>query len=217
MTMKILEPQVPATHSMIWLHGLGASNQDMYDLAAGLGIENLPIRHVCLQAPNRAVTINQSMSMPAWYDIVGTSLTDREDRAGIYDSEQIIIKAIEHQLEQGISSANIFIAGFSQGGAMALHASLKYPQFLAGAIALSCYLPLAGDFSPCQRKTFPIFLAYGENDPIVWPSWTEDSHAKLAKAGFKRIKLNKYPMMHEVSLDEMRDLRQWIFERINLN
>ena len=214
MNTKVLEPQVTATHSMIWMHGLGASNQDMYDLASGLRLEKLPLRHVCIQAPNRSVTINQSMRMPAWYDIVGTSLTDREDKAGIVDSEQIINQTIEDEINKGIASSRIFLAGFSQGGAMALHTALRYPQYLAGIVALSCYLPLAGEFNPKQRKSLPIFMAYGALDPIVWPAWTQQSYEKLSTEGFNRIKLLDFPMMHEVSLEEMQALRGWLIERV---
>lgn len=210
----VLEPNMPATHSMIWMHGLGASAQDMYGLAQSLTITDLPIRHICLQAPTRPVTINQGLSMPAWYDIVGTSLIDREDKAGIEDSEQRIIHAISQQQQQGIPSSKIFLAGFSQGGAMALHTGLKYSQFLAGIIALSCYLPLANDFVARQRMTLPIFLAYGEHDPIVRPNWSEQTHQKLQSSGFKRLHLKKYSMMHEVCMDEMRDLSSWIHQRV---
>ena len=100
----IKEPNLPATHAMIWMHGLGASNQDMIGVVEALQIKDVPIRHVFLQAPNKAVTINQGMVMPAWYDIVGNSLTDREDHEGILSSEKIIIDAIKQQEKQGISN-----------------------------------------------------------------------------------------------------------------
>jgi phospholipase/carboxylesterase len=210
----IFESTVAPEYSVIWMHGLGASNRDMYGIAQALQLEEHAIRHVCLQAPERPVTINQNMFMPAWYDIVGNSLTDREDRHGITDSEQLIVNAIEEQQSQGISSKNIFLAGFSQGGAMALHTGFKYPAYLGGVMALSCYLPLASDFSPTQRKTLPVFFAYGSMDPIVWPIWSEKSYETLQACGYKRIAVHQYPMLHEVCQQELQDLRAWLLNRI---
>lgn len=209
----ILEPSVPVTHTMIWMHGLGASNQDMYGLAQALSLETLPIRHICLQAEERAVTINQFMKMPAWYDIVGTSLTDREDKAGILESEQQIKQVIEQQQEAGISSAKILLAGFSQGGAMALHTGLRYENYLAGIVALSCYLPLAVEWQETtlkQRKSIPIFFGYGAQDQIVWPIWSQQTQQHLEQQGLKRISCHQYDMMHEVCAEELQDLRKWL-------
>ncbi len=211
---QYLEPNSTATHSMIWMHGLGASYQDMKGLAEAMALSDLSLRHVFLQAPNRSVTINQGFNMPAWYDIVGDSLTEREDEAGILASEQQIIDAIASEMKQGIPSSRIFLAGFSQGGAMALHTALKYPEYLAGVVALSCYLPLADKFQLNQRKTLPIFMAYGDKDPIVWPAWSLQTEQKLRAEGLSRISTYSYPMMHEVSLAEIQDLRGWILQRV---
>ena len=215
MTTIFKHPELPATHAMIWMHGLGASNQDMAGLVDALNISKLPMRHVCLQAPSRAVTINAGIKMPAWYDIVGDKLNDREDRTGILASDKIIQAAIVEQEAQGISSSKIFLAGFSQGGAMALYSALHHEKYLAGVISLSSYLPLAKDCVPKQRKTLPVFIAYGAMDPVVLPQWSKMSAEKLIGEGFSRIQQKEYKMMHEVTSQEIYDLRQWIMNRIS--
>jgi phospholipase/carboxylesterase len=209
-----IEPNRTATHCMIWMHGLGASYQDMAGLAQELKIMQLPLRHVFLQAPTRPVTINQSMPMPAWYDIKGATLTDREDREGILASEQQIIDEIARQESLGIPTSKIFLAGFSQGGAMALHTALNTEQYLAGVVALSAYLPLVKFFHGRQRKSLPIFMASGSLDQVVKQTWSEQSYQYLESTGYKRILFKSYPMMHEVCLAEIQDLRQWITDRV---
>jgi len=215
MTKIIKEPTVNATHCVIWMHGLGASNQDMIGVVDALNITNLPIRHVSLQAPNIPVTINMNMLMPAWYDIKGQQLTDRQDKEGILSSDKLIASEIAAQESQGIPTSNIFLAGFSQGGAMALYSGLHHPQFLAGIIALSCYLPLDNECEPTQRKSLPIFLAYGNVDPVVLPEWSKLSYKKLSEKGFSRISIKNYQMMHEISTQEIDDLREWIKSRVS--
>lgn len=214
MTTIVKQPDLPATHAMIWMHGLGASNKDMAGLVDALNLPELPLRHICLQAPSRAVTINAGIKMPAWYDIVGDKLNDREDKVGILASDRLIHAAIEEQEGQGISSSKIFLAGFSQGGAMALYSALHHQKYLAGVVSLSSYLPLASECMPKQRKTLPIFMAYGAMDPVVLPQWTKMSAGKLIGDGFSRIQQKEYPMMHEVTLQEIADLRQWILGRM---
>lgn len=214
MNNLILETAKDIHYCVIWLHGLGASANDMAGLAKALDLGELPMRHVCLQAPLQPVTINHGMSMPAWYDIVGDNLTDREDSKGIAASERIIADAVEEQIKSGISSKNIIIAGFSQGGAMALHAGLQYAAYLGGVVALSSYLPLRHAFTPCQRKTLPIFFAYGSDDFIVRPEWSRLSVDALQQAGFSRITAKVYPMAHEVNSQEMNDLRSWLLGRV---
>lgn len=217
MTSIVKKPNIAATHAMIWMHGLGASNQDMAGLVEALNIMDLPIRHVCLQAPARGVTINAGMRMPAWYDIKGNELTDREDKTGILQSSQIIYDEIKVQENQGIPTSKIFLAGFSQGGAMSLFAALHHEQYLAGIISLSSYLPLANEFAPKQRKTLPIFMGYGLKDPVVLPQWSKLTHQTLVDKGYSRAVLKEYPMMHEITAQEVNDLRQWISSRVKLD
>jgi phospholipase/carboxylesterase len=215
MTSIIREPKVAATHCMIWMHGLGASNQDMAGLVDALNIKELPLRHVCLQAPQRPVSINAGMRMPAWYDIIGNKLVDREDKEGIIQSNNFIAETIKKQETQGIPTSKIFLAGFSQGGAMALYSALHHEQYLAGVVSLSSYLPLAAECLPKQRKTLPIFMGYGSMDPVVIPEWSTMSHLTLVAKGFSRIELKDYPMMHEIVPNEISDLRHWIISRIS--
>lgn len=215
MTKITKEANIEATHCMIWLHGLGASNQDMAGLVDALDIAELPIKHVCLQAPDMPVTINMNMSMPAWYDIKGQELTDRQDKVGILNSDKLIAQEISELEKQGFPTSKIFLAGFSQGGAMALYSGLHHSQYLAGIIGLSCYLPLDSECEPLQRKSLPVFLAYGDIDPVVQPQWSKLSYDKLSEKGFSRMTLKNYPMMHEISSEEVFDLSRWIRARVS--
>ena len=205
----IKEPQQPAQACIIWLHGLGADATDMERLVAQLPL-NAPIRHVFLNAAMRPVTINNNMKMRAWYDIVGMKLTDREDLEGITQSQQLILELIAQQLKTGLVSAQIFLAGFSQGGAMALYTGLHASMSLAGVIALSAYLPLAATCNIVLDKNTPIFMAGGLFDEIVLPAWTLQCVHNLQQRGFKQLAWHTYPMQHTICLDEIRDLAQWL-------
>lgn len=202
---------------MIWMHGLGARYDDMVGLVEELQIEDKPIRHVFLQAPDRPVTINNQFVMPAWYDIVGTSLTDREDEKGIKDSRERIMTAVNQEIEKGVDYPNILLAGFSQGGAMALYTGLTLDKKLGGIVGLSCYLPLAEAFDNegYYADSMPIFLAYGELDPIVWPIWSRHTHEKLRQMGFNDVTFRGFPMMHSVCGDELLALRAWLDAKIS--
>ncbi|MDF1678088.1 MAG: carboxylesterase, partial [Legionellaceae bacterium] len=127
----VIEPNQKARACIIWMHGLGAGADDMAGLAKQLPLD-VPVRHVALNASIRPVTLNQGMPMPAWYDILGMSFSDREDKAGILASEQMILKAIDAQIADGFASETIFLAGFSQGGAMALFTALRTTLSLGG-------------------------------------------------------------------------------------
>lgn len=211
--MVIDDPQGKARACIIWMHGLGADSQDMHGLSKQLRIE-IPVRHVFLDAPIRPVTVNNNMPMRAWYDITGTELTDREDKEGIHHAEDMILDEIKNQCDDGFDSHNIFLAGFSQGGAMALYTGLRHKLPLAGIIALSSYLPLAREVSfvlPCET---PIFAAIGINDPIVLPSWSTMSFDAISRAGYGNIVRHEYPMEHSVCYQELLDLSAWISEKI---
>lgn len=204
------EPQQPAQACVIWMHGLGADASDMMGLSDQLLINDIPIRHVFLDAPMRPVTLNGGMMMPAWYDIVGMELNDREDKPGIEDSERNINQVIESQLTDGFTAEQIFLAGFSQGGAMALHTALNTSIPLAGVIALSAYIPLASDTKPKLEKSTPFFMAGGQFDPLVIPKWTQQSKEWLIANGYEHIAFHQYPMEHSVCLEEIRDLSMWL-------
>jgi len=205
----VIESKQKAEACVIWMHGLGASADDMAGLARQLPLK-VPMRHVALNAPIRPVTLNQHMPMPAWYDIVGMKLTDREDRTGILESEQIILKAIEQQVADGFTHKQIFLAGFSQGGAMALFTSLHAMPTLGGVIALSAYLPLASTCEVKLNSKTPVFIGSGRFDPMVLPSWTAQSVTWLKNKCFEHITVHDYPMEHSVCIEEIRDIAVWL-------
>lgn len=208
------DPQQRAKACVIWMHGLGADASDMAGLAKHPLLAELPVRHVFIDAPVRPVTINGGMSMRAWYDIVGMTLTDREDEKGIKHSQQIINTVVAEQQSQGFRSDQILLAGFSQGGAMALYTALNSPEPLAGIIALSAYLPLARSFQPALSPKTPVFIGAGLYDPIVLPRWTKLCVQWLQLQGFTEISNHEYAMEHAICPNEIRDLAQWISELV---
>lgn len=211
--MSVSEPNETARACMIWMHGLGADGQDMAGLVRELPL-TIPVKHVFLDAPVRPVTLNNGMPMRAWYDITGVSLTAREDKVGILDSEQRIVTVIEEQSALGFSSEHIILAGFSQGGAMALFTGLRYAQPLGGIIALSAYLPLANECVPTTSAIPPLFLALGTQDMLVQPAWTRQTRDWLVSKGAKAIPMHEYPMGHSVCVEELNDLARWLARTI---
>lgn len=199
---------------VIWMHGLGADASDMMGLAKELPITEVTLRHVFMDAPKRAVTLNAGMVMPAWYDITGLNLIDREDKQGIEQSEQLVLRVIEEQIEEGFALKQIFLAGFSQGGAMALHTALHIQDSLAGVIALSAYLPLATFTKPKLDKSTPFFMGSGQFDPLVLPTWSALSKEWLVTNGYQNIAFHSYPMEHSICYEEIKDLSLWISQQI---
>ena len=199
---------------IIWMHGLGASGSDMQGLAGELRTPPAMIKHVFLDAPVRSVTINAGMMMPAWYDIFGDSLLDREDEVGIKQSQALILDAVNAQIAAGFTPQQIFLAGFSQGGAMALYVGLEFPSALAGIIVLSAYLPLSARVGSVLPRETPIFMASGRYDPIVLPRWTEISSEWLQKNNYHQVSTHEYPMPHSVCHEEIADLSCWIMAQI---
>jgi len=205
----VKEPAQPAQACIIWMHGLGADAQDMVGLAEHLDLD-VAVRHVFIDAPVRPVTLNNGMPMRAWYDIFGMQLTNREDREGVLQSDDMVRQVIASQLADGFSDGQIFLAGFSQGGAMALFTGLRTETRLGGIIALSSYLPLAEECQLVQDKNTPIFLAGGQFDTMVLPLWTQKTVSHLRAQGFQQITAHEYPMAHAVCAEEMQDLAQWL-------
>lgn len=204
------DSQQKAQACVIWMHGLGADASDMVGLADQLVLNDVAVRHIFIDAPQRPVTINAGMIMPAWYDILGMKLVDREDKDGIEHSESIIRSVIESQMNEGFSSKQIFLAGFSQGGAMALHTALHSDYPLAGVIALSAYLPMAADNKSLLNKQTPFFIASGQFDPVVLPIWTQQSKEWLIQHGYERIAFHQYPMEHSICFEEIKDMSAWL-------
>lgn len=210
----LIDSKHPAQACVIWMHGLGADANDMAGLAEQLQVNDLMLRHVCLEAPVQPVTINGGMAMRAWYDILAMDFSAREDREGILTSEKMIIAAVEQQLAAGFTSEQIYLAGFSQGGAMALHTALRMSRPLGGVISLSAYLPLAKECQPQLPKTTPLFIASGLYDPIVWPLWTKETIKWLDEQGFTAVSSHEYPMEHSVCTNEVLDLSQWLIQQV---
>jgi len=195
---------------MIWMHGLGADASDMAGLARALSFSEDKVHHVFLQAPERPVFINGGFVMPAWYDITGENLTDRQDESGINASSAIINEEISKQMKQGFASSQIVLAGFSQGGAMALYTGLTCNEPLAGILSMSGYLPLIASIKSTQSTTVPIMMTRGTQDDVVLPIWTEESISFMQSLGYKNIQAKSYTMGHAVSIDSLKDISAWL-------
>lgn len=200
-----------ATHSVIWLHGLGANGHDFEPIVDELTLAQ-NIRFIFPHAPEIPVTINNGMIMPAWYDIRLSQIDMAQDADGIKKSQHEILALIERETERGIKSENIILAGFSQGGAIALHTALRYEKPLAGIMALSTYLPLAEtvehEINDANINT-PIFLAHGIHDPVVPLQLASNTQTTLNKLGYS-TELKKYEMEHSVCPEEIDNISDWI-------
>jgi phospholipase/carboxylesterase len=201
------------TAAVIWMHGLGADGHDFEPIVPELGLPARPaIRFVFPHAPLRPVTINQGHVMRAWYDIHALAGVRREDEAGVRQSAQQVEALIEREGQRGIAPRRLVLAGFSQGGAMALHVGLRHRERLAGVLALSCYLPLAAtlatEASPANRSV-PIFWAHGVHDPMIPLAMAEHGREQVAALGYP-IEWHQYPMPHSVSAEEIADIARWL-------
>ena len=203
--------------SVIWLHGLGADGHDFEPIVPELGLSGrLALRFVFPHAPMRPVTINGGMTMRAWYDVLTLERGGPQDEAGIRESSHILETLIERERERGIEHQNIVLAGFSQGGAIALHTALRFPERLAGLMALSTWLPLSDYFDKevldnpkAQSRELPIFLAHGSFDPMLPLALGRHSHETLEKAGYK-VEWHEYPMAHAVCAEEVAAISSWL-------
>ncbi|OGB85854.1 MAG: carboxylesterase [Burkholderiales bacterium RIFOXYD2_FULL_59_8] len=199
--------------AVIWLHGLGADGHDFAGLVPELDLSGCPaIRFIFPHAPAIPVTVNGGYVMPAWYDILGTDLVIRQDAAGIRASGQAIAALIEREMARGIPASRIVLAGFSQGCAMALHTGLRFPQTLAGIMALSGYLPLAEDFATERAEAnahTPIFMAHGSQDPVVVPARGEASRDLLTRLGYP-VQWHSYPIPHSIHPREVADISTFL-------
>ncbi len=208
-----INPPGPVNASIIWLHGLGASGHDFEPLIPQLGIVQAHgVRVVLPHAPDRPVTINGGMVMPAWYDISAADFRHGEDAAGIAESCGHVQALIQREIDSGIAPERIILAGFSQGGAIVLHTGLRYPQALGGILVLSAYLPLAGSLAgqaAAANAAVPLMMAHGTGDPVVPLALAEQSRDLLQGHGY-RVDWHSYPMQHAVCADEIRDIRAWL-------
>jgi phospholipase/carboxylesterase len=203
--------------SVIWLHGLGADGHDFEPIVPELRLPgSLALRFVFPHAPVRPVTINGGMSMRAWYDIFSLDRDGPVDEDGIRRSGVILDGLIRREQERGIDARRIVVAGFSQGGAIAIHSALRFPDRLAGLMALSTYLPLHGylaaevlDNEAAANKDLPIFMAHGSFDPVLPFQMGRSSADLLIESGFN-VEWHDYPMAHAVCTEEIDDIRQWL-------
>jgi phospholipase/carboxylesterase len=195
------------------MHGLGADGHDFEPLVPELVEDGMPVlRFVFPHAPVRPVTINNGYEMRAWYDIIGIDRRSAEDFDGIKASADAVAQLIKAEHQRGVPAERIAIAGFSQGGAMALHIGTRYPEKLAGVIALSSYLPQARELatarSPANQAT-PIFMAHGYQDPVVPYPLGDESRQLLQAAGYS-VEWHAYPMPHSLCEPEVADIRAWL-------
>lgn len=213
----IKEPKQLADASVIWLHGLGANGHDFAEALPFLHLpQNHTIRFIFPHAPEQAVTLNGGMWMPAWYDIFGLGVDSKEDEPGLRRAKGLIETLISQQIEQGIPSHRIVLAGFSQGGALALYTGLRAQQPLAGIIGLSTYLPVAErlpEEAAAQNKGIPIWMAHGARDPIVSFTLGDLSRKHLEAAGYV-VDWHTYPILHTVSEEELQAIGQWLYHRL---
>jgi phospholipase/carboxylesterase len=213
----ILQTGKNPQHSIIWLHGLGADGQDFVPIADELELP-VAVRYIFPHAPMRPVTVNGGFVMRAWYDIAGQSINEQQDAAGIRSSQSLVEALIAQEVALGIAPRNIFLAGFSQGGAIALHTALRQAIPLGGVLALSTYLPLA-ESAPRelleQTKATPVFMAHGRSDPVVPFALGVASRDALLEFGYA-VEWHDYAMQHSVCEKELLDIAAWLEQQIEV-
>lgn len=213
----IIDANTPSPSGcVIWLHGLGADGSDFMPVVEMLHRPDL--RFILPHAPVRPVTLNAGYPMPAWYDIYSLDRDVQQDVTGIHAMAECVSKMIAEQVELGISSDRIMLAGFSQGGAMVLHTGLRYPSRLAGILALSTYLPLKPTLAHekhAHNQHTPILMTHGIMDSVITLETAEVSRAVLVQEGFQ-VDWRTYPMAHTVCLEEIDDIRQFLAQHLPL-
>lgn len=206
-------------YSVIWLHGLGADGHDFVNIVPQFNLApELGIRFIFPHAPKRSITLNAGYRMRAWFDIYELNANAPQDEVGIRQSQQLINQLIEREISLGVPSEHVVLAGFSQGGSMALHCGLRYSQKLAGILVLSGFLllvnNLADEISPVN-KSIPILMAHGEYDNIVPIEWAEVSKQRLIDLGLN-VQWKSYPIAHHVCAEEIMDISNWLRKLFNI-
>jgi len=202
------------SYSVIWMHGLGADGNDFVPLVERLSIEGTHARFVFPHAPMRAVTINEGYVMRAWYDITYENLSLKEDEKGVRESQEAMEVLIAREQARGIAPGHIILAGFSQGGAVALHTGLRHRERLAGILALSAYLPLPDTLEQERARAnlqIPVFMAHGSEDPIVPLKLAQASCSRLLTLGYP-VEWHEYHMPHSVCEEEVADIGLWLMQ-----
>jgi phospholipase/carboxylesterase len=209
-TVEIETAPAPSA-SILWLHGLGADGHDFAPIVPELRLP-FAVRFVFPHAPMRAVTVNNGAVMRAWYDVRGIGGERREDAEGVRASQAQVEALIAREQSRGIPDKRLVLAGFSQGGAMALYTGLRHRERLAGILALSCFLPLAdtleADAAPANRDV-PIFFAHGIHDPLIPLARARSAHDTLVELGW-RVEWHEYAMPHSVCKEEVNDVSAWL-------
>ncbi len=208
----IIEPKGEHKASVIWLHGLGADGHDFESIVPELNLaDESGIRFIFPNAPIRPVTINGGMAMRAWYDVKSPNLREMEDTESIMESHELILQYIEEEIKKGITSKNIILAGFSQGGAITLYTGLRYPQSLGGLLALSTYLPVPErlEQETSNHKDIPIMMAHGITDPVIPVDQGRISFQTLKDHGYT-VEWQEYMMQHAVCLEEINAISAWM-------
>ncbi len=208
-----INPNLAPVGTVIWLHGLGADGHDFEPIVPELRLpDKLPLRFVFPHAPEIPVTLNGGMRMRAWFDVLSLDREGRQDEAGIRASGRALEALISRELERGIPLSKIVLAGFSQGGAIAVFTALRYPADLAGLMALSTYAPMAAALRAehsGRNLDMPILVAHGQFDPVLPLEFGEQVHATLGELGHKS-EFKSYPMPHSVCPDEIADIRAFL-------
>lgn len=212
-----IEPASSATGSVIWLHGLGADGHDFEPIVPELKLgDAAALRFVFPHAPMRPVTINGGMTMRAWYDIISLDRDGPQDEAGIRASSELLLGLIARERDRGIAPDRIVLAGFSQGGAIAMHTALRFPEPLAGLMSLSSWFPLGAtmqeevvDNPAAQPVELPVFIAHGSFDPMLPLALGQQSRDALTGAGYE-VEWHEYPMAHQVCAEEIAAIREWL-------
>jgi len=217
--MEIIETSPKVDRVVIWLHGLGADGHDFVPIVPELDLpKQANIRFIFPHAPTRPVTINGGYEMRAWYDILSINLDDdiSSKQEDVLASVQMINKIIEQQLELGIDPSKILLAGFSQGGVIALYAALLFPKILAGVMALSTYMPFSDDLLSDvdeEHKQLAIFSAHGTDDAVVPHSSSVRYRQALKDKDFE-VTVRDYPIQHSVCADEIQDISRWLASQL---
>ncbi|HEY7986227.1 MAG TPA: carboxylesterase [Methylophilaceae bacterium] len=211
------DPKTLPQYSIIWLHGLGADGHDFASIAGELAL-TVPVRFIFPHAPEIPVTLNGGYVMRAWYDIYSLTRDGPQDETGIRRSQAEIDALIAQQISMGIPAAHILLAGFSQGGAIVLQTALRYPQRLAGVMALSTYLPISATLD--KEKTpvnmdIPFFMAHGSFDEVIPLDTGNASRLALQKTGYN-VQWHEYAMGHSVCSDEIADIRRFIMDAFGI-
>ena len=200
--------------AVIWLHGLGADGHDFEPVVPELRLPaRLRVRFVFPHAPVRPVTINMGMPMRAWYDILQMG-GNQEDEAGIRASQALVQALIEQEKGRGVDPRRIVLAGFSQGGAIVLQTGLRHAERLAGILALSTYLPLAGRLAAersAANRGLPVFMAHGTHDPMIGIPRARESRAALETLGYP-VQWKEYAMAHSICGEEIADIAAWLLK-----